>query len=137
MIYGLLVQAGPVLDARVYDVAEGRTHVPLEALQSAVGGVIEAVTCVYYPPEDLQGEAYTAATVFFHEEGKLLGLPPNPWATHLAIQLGWQPYGDVLVGPCLFLGPPGAAGEETPITADVWDALRFLYTMSTAAEVSS
>lgn len=75
-------------------------EVNLSALQSVVGGYLEAVS--------LRADCHA----YCNEEGKLLGLPVNGTATVLAGRLGWPGVGsDVLCGPVLFLGSDSDGGE--------------------------
>lgn len=71
----------------------------LKALQAVVGGYIE--------PIDL-GDAVG----WCNEEGKILGLPANPYATALCRNLdaGLQP-GDVIAGTFFITGDVDAEGE--------------------------
>jgi len=62
----------------------------LEQLQKIVGGLIE-----YVPIHD-------GGYMYCNEEGKLLGLPPNPYATELI------DFGDVIVGDVVVM----QKGEE-------------------------
>jgi hypothetical protein len=49
----------------------------LEQLQHAVGGYIEIVPAYYY--KDAGQAMPFRPTVYVNEEGRLLGLPRNPW----------------------------------------------------------
>jgi Domain of unknown function (DUF3846) len=81
----------------------------LETFQQLVGGNIESIG----------GEDWYA---YLNEEGKLLGLPFNPLADRLADMLGWRGlFGDLLVGPVVFLGPPDRDGNCTPVAQQVLD----------------
>ena len=75
----------------------------LEQLQEAVGGDIEEVP--------VHSKRFTALA---NEEGKLKGLPFNPYATGIL-----KPVGDFLVGPVVFIGPPDRKGNSTRLTFDV------------------
>lgn len=78
----------------------------LGSFQAVVGGYIEGVIG-------------RVATIYVNEEGLLIGLPPNPFATLFAQRfLGAE---GVLVGPALILGPPDYEGEDTPVRQSVVD----------------
>jgi hypothetical protein len=64
----------------------------LEQLQSAVGGKIEGVAAM------VGGEIREA---YVNMEGKLEGLPMNPWATMKTQQLGF----DIIAGNLVILVP--------------------------------
>jgi hypothetical protein len=82
----------------------------LDTLQGLVGGNIQAIS----------GPGWTA---YLNEEGKLLGLPGNAVATALAARLGWiYLFGDLLVGPVIFCGPPDDDdGYDTSVVKQVLD----------------
>lgn len=77
----------------------------LDALQSVVGGNIEAVNLP---------KLGDRTHLYINEEGKLDGLPVNIPATRLARVYGHIGDEDVIVGPCIVLG-----GDEDGDEADV------------------
>lgn len=78
----------------------------LAALQAAVGGPIEA----------LANETGTGLSCFCNEEGKLLGLAPNPVGQAVAVGLGASiALADILVGPVVITGEDGR-GDATGLT---------------------
>lgn len=77
----------------------------LKCLQRHVGGLIEHVSPRF---PDMDG-----LDLWVNEEGKLLGLAPNPVATALSSVFGR----DVLVGPCV-VARTDAEGETRPLTPD-------------------
>lgn len=82
--------------------------------QSHVGGWVEAL-----------GADDGEHTMWFNEEGKLMGLPLNPTATQLAHELvASLPAQDVQVGPMLITGPVDDEGEDY---LDTRPALRARY----------
>ena len=103
----VVIPADSACPARVVD-----EKLTLAYLQGVVGGLIEAVNISRVLTDS--GMATVLATVFVHEEGKLIGLPVNPRATDLcAVTIGgWVR--DVIVGDVIVVGPPGPHGEETP-----------------------
>lgn len=77
-------------------------------IRDAVGGYIEA--------------APTAASIviYLDEEGKIKGLPLNPFADALwalVDEFGCLADGDFLVGPVVVTGPYDDEGENTPLDA--------------------
>lgn len=79
----------------------------LSALQRIVGGYVQAV-----PSED------RTVDFWMHEEGKLIGLEPNPTATAM-YYLAWPNYqtNDFLVGSVVITGGADGEGETLPIPA--------------------
>jgi hypothetical protein len=74
----------------------------LRALNSAVGGYIEAIG----------GSDWCC---YVNEDGKRLNQVPNPGATYLARDLGFPFHpADGIVGPAVFLGRTGAAESDLP-----------------------
>lgn len=67
----------------------------LEAMQKAVGGYVEAV--------EVQVEGMTI-DIWLNEEGKLIGLPPNPKVTRLAREAGSIWPSDYIAGTVMFTG---------------------------------
>ncbi len=78
----------------------------LEAYQAIVGGYIEGV----FGRE---------ATMYVNEEGLLMGLSPNPFATLFAQRVLGRRV--VLVGTALILGPDDGEGNNTPVRQSVVD----------------
>lgn len=74
-----------------------------DKMVSIVGGYIEAVY--------LDG-----ATAYVNEEGKLLGLPKNIWATNLAHAHHAVYADDYIAGNMLIVGNSDDEGEMTPLT---------------------
>ena len=74
----------------------------LASFQKFVGGTID---CVYLPPNVIAGleKMYDVklgkrACIVIHDEGLLIDLPPNFWATLIAMQAGHELIvGDVLI----------------------------------------
>ena len=83
----------------------------LEALQQAVGGDIESVPVL--------SRRFMALA---HEEGKLVGLPYNSWATQFCETMRM---GDILVGDVVFIGSPDSKGASTPLPVDVTREILF------------
>jgi hypothetical protein len=87
--------------------------ISLDTLQTAVGGWVQAI--------DLD----EALTMWCNEEGKLVGLPHNPFA-----QFAWDKvYGantDYLVGDVVFTGGTGDEGETLPLDDDTADQIRVM-----------
>lgn len=73
-------------------------------LTRLVGGYVEAVPW---------GRGVTA---YLNEDGKSLGLPPNPRATRLSTThgVGLHPW-DVIVGTVVFVGDPDDDGDDTDV----------------------
>ena len=82
----------------------------LEQLQSAVGGLVQAID-------------FTAdLTIWVNEEGKLYGLPINPMATFL-----WEKYfglTDFICGDVIFTGGTGEDGETLGLNEETAKQLR-------------
>lgn len=81
----------------------------LYALQALVGGYIEDI----FPS--------TGNVLGWHgyvnEDGKGQGAPANPYATEIALRLGWTPLpGDYLVGTVVFLGDAGEGEGDLPLS---------------------
>jgi Domain of unknown function (DUF3846) len=83
----------------------------LDWLQGLVGGSIEPVML---DPRRAEG--------YVNEEGKLVGLPPNPVATRLwKYHLAEQDYDELLdfvAGGLVIVGPLGEDGETTGLTPE-------------------
>lgn len=87
----------------------------LPAVQAAVGGWLQCLTVAPAAAEPF--------VVAMNEEGKLMGLPANPFAQQLTTMLGLrlQP-GDFLVGSILITGDVDANGSWTEVPQHVVDA---------------
>lgn len=83
------------------------TEVTLQDLQGAVGGYIEQIALT---PD---------FCTFANEEGKLLGLPLNPYATAFMQKF----VGDYIVGTMVFTGPPDGDGDITALDDDIIDLI--------------
>ena len=70
----------------------------LAEMQRAVGGYVEAVSCRI---------AGTAATMWIHEEGKLIAEPRRNWKAYVVCPLAW---GDWTAGDVVFTGGVGPEG---------------------------
>jgi Domain of unknown function (DUF3846) len=90
----------------------------LDYLQTQVAnGTGEArgwVQCVDFPCYDM----------WMHEEGKIIGLPPN----NLATAMWRQTYGetDIIVGDVVLTGPPDADGYSTDLPQHTLNATKAL-----------
>lgn len=83
----------------------------LQTLQTAVGGWVQAI--------DLSADM----TVWCNEEGKLIGLPHNPYAQHLWDQaFGAQT--DYLVGDIVLTGGTDEEGMTLGLTAEQEQTIR-------------
>lgn len=69
----------------------------LKTLQQIVEGHIETVPTVL--AKEWSREANVGTTLIVNEEGKLLGLPVNQWATDISAL-----YNDVIVGNAILMG---------------------------------
>jgi hypothetical protein len=85
----------------------------LQTLQTAVGGWVQAI--------DLDDEL----TMWLNEEGKLVGLPHNPYA-----QFAWDKrfgaHTDYMVGDAVFTGGTGDEGETLGLDQDTADQIRMM-----------
>jgi len=92
---------------------EGLNPTDLPAYQALVGGLIQPVTL--YRPE---------ASMYFNDEGKLLGLPVNHRATAwAAVHNGDFRDRDIVVGDAFVTGPLDGQGNDTSVPAkyiDLW-----------------
>lgn len=84
----------------------------LDDLQKAVGGYIEAL------PFPMLGDV----TCYINEEGKMLDLPLNEFAT--GIHKPHLMNGDYIAGPMVVMGFDPNEGENRPIPEPVWNALK-------------
>jgi Domain of unknown function (DUF3846) len=105
----LVIQTSGQHEIVTLNVDDGMT---LTHLQTLVGGYIEAIS-----PADRDDWF-----CYGNEEAKIIGLPYNIVATHLAHRLGW-PHGDVLNGPIVFLSCDDE-GDSQDVPAIVLDTLR-------------
>lgn len=85
----------------------------LEGLQMHVGGYVECFD-VAHP------QTGAIATLWFHDEGKVLGMPRNDYAMILAIVGGWQGVsaGDWIAGNVVMTGFDPESGETTPLPSE-------------------
>jgi hypothetical protein len=85
----------------------------LQVLQTAVGGWVQAI--------DLDDEL----TMWLNEEGKLVGLPHNPYA-----QFAWDKrfgaHTDYMVGDVVFTGGTDEEGATLGLDPDTADQIRML-----------
>jgi hypothetical protein len=85
----------------------------LQVLQTAVGGWVQAI--------DLDDEL----TMWLNEEGKLVGLPHNPYA-----QFAWDKrfgaHTDYMVGDVVFTGGTDEDGATLGLDQDTADQIRML-----------
>jgi hypothetical protein len=99
MLTAIVIPADPDRPARLEQF--GRQN--LDAYRRLVGGDIEVVN-LERPP----------ASLYFNEEGKLIGLPLNRRATALLwIHNSAFRGHDLIVGDAFILGPPDQAGDDT------------------------
>lgn len=89
----------------------------LEALQSAVGGWVQAI--------DLASDL----TIWVNEEGKLIGLPHNPTAQKLWDKTFWVG-SDFIVGDVVLTGGTGEEGETLALATDTAERVRELLVAS-------
>ena len=83
----------------------------LATLQNGVGGWVQAI------------DLTTSMTMWCNEEGKLNGLPHNPFAQKLwDVALGADT--DYIVGDVVFTGTPDEEGYTTGITAQDEEVIR-------------
>jgi hypothetical protein len=88
----------------------------LEQLQSAVGGLVQAI------------DFTEGLTIWVNEEGKIYGLPVNPKATFL-----WEKYfglTDFICGDVIFTGGTGEEGETLGLDEETAKELRDLLGMN-------
>jgi len=78
----------------------GSVEAELDALQTAVGGYVQAV--------DMHG-----VTMWLNEEGKLTGLPVNDTAT--VMWVGQYGPSDIIVGDVVITGPTDEDGDTTSV----------------------
>lgn len=78
------------------------TTADLAALQDICAGIIEAV-------------GNFDVTMYLHEEGKLIGLAPNPRATAFAIEHGMIHWRDHIAGNAVLLGFNPETGEHNDL----------------------
>ena len=83
----------------------------LQALQSAVGGWVQAI--------DLANDL----TIWVNEEGKLIGLPHNQTAQKLWDKTFWVG-SDFVVGDVVLTGGTGEEGETLPLGDDTAQRVR-------------
>jgi hypothetical protein len=86
-------------------------------LSETVGGYIEALHFT------------DTANAYVNEEGKLLDLPFNPFATHLCqtvYKIGMQPL-DVINGTLIVVGPVDEEGDDTDVPQAIVDEILKLY----------
>ena len=90
------------LDIREIDFIEADEEPSLETMQEAVNGYIEHITLNYlvtiYDDDDtgrFRSEHLYEADGLVNEEGKLIGLPPNPIGT---AWYGMDGHGDIICG---------------------------------------
>lgn len=74
-----------------------------QTLRDAVGGLIQ---CVNLRSKHVD--------MWLHEEGKLIGLPQNPYATALWVED--YDYTDVMVGDVILTGGAGPGGETVGLS---------------------
>ena len=85
----------------------------LDAYQQLVGGNLEVVNL-----------DRPAASLYFNEEGKLVGMPVNRRATALLWVHNSAFRGrDVIVGPAFVVGPPDRHGDDKSVPEDLADLL--------------
>lgn len=80
-------------------------------LQKWVGGLIELVR-------------FNECDAFINEEGKLIGLEVNPFATFLYETMIGR---DVICGPMVLTGPADDEGETTELSQEVADTILAIY----------
>lgn len=88
--------------------------VTLTALQSAVGGWVQAIDLELQP---------TTVTMWLNEEGKLTGLPHNTTAQKLWDKAFWVG-SDFVVGDVVITGTAGDEGETLPLGDDMAKRIR-------------
>jgi hypothetical protein len=92
---------------------EDPAKIDLDYLQDAVGGMIEAVDI------DFPSDPGDQATMYLHEEGKLVGLPLNERANRLARKYSGIGLTDYIVGTVVLVGAVDQYGEETGLNPRV------------------
>lgn len=96
----------------------GRT---LAGLQQAVGGYVDCMD-VKHP------DTGSTATLWFHDEGKIIDLTPNPAAMALAFYGGWDGLmrGDWIAGPVVVTGFDAESGETMPLPSEWMEVIAAL-----------
>jgi len=82
----------------------------LEPLQAMVEGLVQVI--------DVKLDKLPEASMWLNEEGKYLGLVPNPIGTGLLAKAGGFP-GDIVVGNVVITGTPDVTGKTQPVD-DAW-----------------
>lgn len=93
----------------------------LKGLQTAIGGLVDCFDIVH-------PRTGAIATVWFHDEGKINGLPVNHEAMAVAIVGGWRGplFGDWIAGPVVLTGFDPTEGETIALPPEWMEVIAAL-----------